>query len=163
MMLGLEFLGGGVTHELHGAGIAHGLTCQLVVEVHGHLVVGDLGDDALDAHAVLGHHGHDGAHADVLVVKLAVHMENLFLQLVDHVGILQAEGFFGLEREVKVLALLQTHDVVLETLDERQVQAEDKGIGVLLVELENADLFLTINDKNLIYEFDVFSCLNFIH
>ena len=106
MVLGLEFLGGGITHELHNTGITYGLAGQLMVEVHGHLFVGHLGHNALDAHAVLGHHRDDGTRAHVLVVKLAVHMENLFLQFVDQVGVLLAESLLGFEREIKLLTLM---------------------------------------------------------
>ena len=163
MMLGLEFLRGSVAHELHISGIAHRLTSQLVVEVHGDLVVGDLGHDALHAHAVLGHHGHDGAHADVLVVKLAVNVENLLLEFINHAGILGTEGLFGFQGEIKFLALFKVDDMILEALDERHIQPEDKGIGVLLVELEHTDLFITIYHKNLVNELNIFTCLNFLH
>ena len=163
VMLGLQLLGRGIAHQLHVAGIAHGLASQLMVEVHGHLVVGHLGHDALDTHALLGHHGHDGTHADVLVVKLAVNMENLLLELIHQARVLGTESLLGLEGEVKLLALLQAHDMVLETLDERHVHAEDKGIGLLLLELEHTDLLLAVHDEDFIYEFHVFSCFNFLH
>ena len=163
VVLGLEFLGGGITHELHNTGITYGLAGQLMVEVHGHLFVGHLGHNALDAHAVLGHHRDDGTRAHVLVVKLAVHMENLFLQFVDQVGVLLAESLLGFEREIKLLTLLQTHDVLLETLDERHVHTEDKRVGMLLVELKDTHLLLGVDNKDLIHELHVFSCLNFLH
>ena len=163
VMLGLKLLGGGVAHELHVARIAHRLAGKLVVEVHGDLVVGDLGDDALDAHAVLGHHGDTSAHADVLVVKLAVNVEDFLLEFVNHVGVLGAEGLLGLQREVKFLALLEVKDVVLESLDQRDVHAEHKRVGMFLIELENTHLLVAVDNKNLIHEFDVFTCLNFLH
>ena len=37
VVLGVELLGGSVAHELHKAAVAHGLTGQLVIEVHEHL------------------------------------------------------------------------------------------------------------------------------
>ena len=163
VVLGLEFLGRCVTHQLHYTSIAHGLAGQLVVKVHGHLVVGHLSDNALDTHAVLSHHGHDGAHADMLVVKLTIDMEDFLLQLIDQVGILLSESLLGFEGEIKLLTLLQSHDVILEALDERQVHPEDKRIGVLLVEFEHTHLLLAIYHKDLIHELYVFSCLNFLH
>lgn len=163
MVLGLELLGRGVAHELDVASIAHGLTGQLVVEVHGDLVVGDLGDNALDAHSLLGHHGHDGTHADVLVVKLAVNVEDFLLEFINHVGVLDTEGLLGLQGEVKLLSLLQVDDVVLEALDEGDIHTEDKGIGMLLVELEDTHLLVAIDNENLVHEFDVLTCLNFLH
>ena len=163
MVLGLQLLGRGVAHQLHVAAVAHRLAGELVVKVHEHLVVGDLHYLTLDAHTLLGHHGHAGSGTDVLGVKLAVDVENFLLQLIDELGVLHAKGLVGLQGEVKLLALLQAHDVVLETLDERQVHAKHKGIGMLLVEFEHTLLLLAVNDKNLIYEFHVFSCLNFLH
>ena len=142
VVLGAELLGRGVAHHLHIAAVAHRLACQLVVEVHEHLVVGHLDHLTLDAHSLLGHHGHAGSWADVLLVKLALHMEDFLLQLIHQLGVLHAEGLVGLQGEVKFLALLQTHDVVLESLDERQIHAEYKGIGVLFIEFENTGLLL---------------------
>ena len=163
MVLGLEFFGRGVTHELHVARIAYGLAGELVVEVHGDLVVGDLGDDALDAHAVLSHHGHDGTHADVLVVKLAVNVEDFLVEFIDHAGILYAESLLGLQCEVKFFSLFQAHDIVLEADNQGHVHAEHKGIGMLLLEFENTHLLVSIDNKNLVHEFDVLTCLNFLH
>ena len=163
VMPGLQLLGSGVTHELDISAVAHGLARQLVIEVHKHLVVGDLDHLALDAHAFLRHHGHTGTGANVLLVKLALDVENLLLQLINQVGILLAEGLMGLKGEIKLLTLLQTHDAVLETLDERQIHAKDKSIGMLLVELENTHAFFTVDNKDLIDELHIFSCLNFLH
>ena len=161
VMLGVELLGGGVAHELYKTGVAHRLACELVVEVHEYLLVGNLDDLSLDAHAFLRHHGHACAGSNVLGVKLAVDVENFLFQFIDEFGVLHTEGFMRLESEIKFVALLQSHDVILEALDEREVDAENKGIGVFLVELEHTGLFLTVDDKDLIYEFHVFSCFDF--
>ena len=163
VVLGLEFLGRGIAHQLHITAIAHGLASQLMVEVHKHLVVGDLDHLPLDTHALLGHHRHDGALADMLVVKLAVDVEDLLLQFVHQVGVLDAEGVLGLQGEVKLLALLEVDNVVVETLDERQIHAEDKRIGMLLIKLEHTGLLVAIDHKDLVHEFYIFTCLNFIH
>lgn len=163
MMLGLELLGRGVTHKLDKSSIAYSLASQLVVEVHGDFVVGDLSDDALDTHAVLGHHGDDGTHADVLVIKLAINVEHLFLELIDHVGVLGAEGLLGLQGKVKFLALFQIDDVILETLNQRDIKPKHKGIRMFLIELEDTHLLVTIDHKNLVNELNIFTCLNFLH
>ena len=163
MVLGIEFVGGGVTHELHIAAVAYGFTSQLVVEVHKDLFVGHLDDLSLDAHTLLSHHGDAGAGTHMLVVKLAVDVEDLFLEFVDQFRVLHTKGLLGLEGEIKLFALLQAHDVVLEALDEREVHTEHKGIGMLLIELENTDLAFLVNHKNLIHEFDIFAGLNFLH
>ena len=163
VVLGVKFLGRGVANELNEAAVAHGLACQLVVEVHEHLVIGHLDDLTLDAHAFLSHHGHACTRTDVLGVKLAVDVENLLLELIDQLGILYAESLMRLQREIKLLALLQTHDVVLEALDERQIHSKDESVGVLLVELEHTRLLVAIDHEYLIHEFYVFSCLNFLH
>lgn len=146
VMLGVELLGGGVAHELYKTGVAHRLASELVVEVHEHLLVGDLNDLSLDAHAFLGHHGHACTGSNVLGVKLAVDVENFLFQFIDEFGVLHTEGFMRLECEIKLVALLQSHDVILEALDEREVDAENKGIGVFLVELEHTGLFFTVDD-----------------
>lgn len=146
VMLGVELLGGGVAHELYKTGVAHRLASELVVEVHEHLLVGDLNDLSLYAHAFLGHHGHACTGSNVLGVKLAVDVENFLFQFIDEFGVLHTEGFMRLECEIKLVALLQSHDVILEALDEREVDAENKGIGVFLVELEHTGLFFTVDD-----------------
>lgn len=161
VMLGVELLGGGVAHELYKTGVAHRLASELVVEVHEHLLVGDLDDLSLDAHAFLRHHGHAGTRADVLGVKLAVDVENFLFEFIDEFGVLHSEGFMRLEGEIKLVALLQSHDVILETLDEGQVDAKYKGIGMFLVELEHTGLFFTVDDKDLINELHVFTCFDF--
>lgn len=163
VMLGLKLFGGGIAYELHVSHVAHRLAGELVVEVHGDLVIGDLGDDALDTHAFLGHHRDDGAHADVFMVKLAVDVENLLLELIDQVGVLDAESFLGLEGKVKFLTLLQIDDVILETLDEREVESEDKSVRVFGFELEYTDLLIAVDYKDFVHELDVLTCLNFIH
>ena len=163
MMLGIEFLGGGVAHYLDISAVAHRLTGELVVEVHEDLVVGDLDDLSLDAHAFLCHHGHTSSWADVLGIKLAVDMEDFFLEFIDELGVLDAEGLLGLECEVKLVALLESHDVILEALDEREVHAEDKGVGVLRVELEDALLLIAVDDEDFIDELYIFTGLNFLH
>ena len=117
VMLGVELLGGGVAHELYKTGVAHRLACELVVEVHEHLVIGHFHHLALDAHAFLGHHGNKCARTDVLVVKLALDVENFFLQFINQIGIFHSECLMGLQCEVKLLALLKAHDMVLEPFD----------------------------------------------
>ena len=118
VVLGLKLFGRGITHELHVTSIAHGLSGQLVVEVHEHLVVGYFHDLSLDAHVLLGHHGHESARADVFVIELAIDVEDFFLQLINQFGVFVSKGLMGLQGEVKFVSLLQSHDAVLETLDE---------------------------------------------
>ena len=163
VVLGLEFLGGGVAHQLHKSAVAHGLSGELVIEVHEHFVVGDFHYLPLDAHALLGHHGHTCSGTDVLSVKFAVDVEDFFFQLIDEFGVLHTKGLMGFQGEVEFISLLQSHDVVLEALDERQVHAEDKCVGMLFVELEHARLLLAVDYKDLIHELHIFTCLNFLH
>ena len=157
----LQFLGGGVAHELHSADKAHGLSRPGVVEVHGYLVVGHLDDLTVETHTLLGHHGHDGARTDVLGVKLALHVEDFLLEFTDEFGILLAEGLLGSQREVEFVALFEAHDVILEFLEQRNIESKHEGVGALLVELEHAGLLLAIHNKDFIDELHIFSCFDF--
>ena len=100
---------------------------------------------------------------DILGVKLAIDMENLLIKFINQVGALYTESLMGLKGKIKFIALLQAHDMVLEALDQRQVQTEDKSIGMLLIELEHTGLLFAVHNKDFIDEFYVFSCLNFLH
>lgn len=163
VVMRLEFLGGGIAHYLYKTAVAHRLSCQLVVEVHDNLVVGDLDYDTLDAHSLLSHHGDEGARTDVLAVKLAVNIEDGLVQLTDHFRIFHAEGFLGPKGKVKVLSLLQTHDILLESLDEREVETKNKSIGRLFLVFEHTGLLFAVDNKDLIHEFHVFTCFDFLH
>ena len=161
VVTGLELLGGSVAHELYISAVADGLTGQLVVEVHEHLVVGHLDYLTVKSHALLSHHGHDSTGSHALGIKLAVHVEDFLLELTDEIGVLLAEGLLGSQCEVEFFILIETHDVILEFLKQRNIESEHKSVGMFLIEFEYTGLLLAVHNKDLINELHIFSCFDF--
>ena len=136
----IQFFGRGVAHGDYGAGIAHCLASELVVEVDGHFVVGDFLYESIYAVAVGRLHGHHGALKHLFAVELAVHIEDALVDFHNHVGVLGAESLFGSQREVEGSALLQVLDALHETVDHALVKTKHECVGALRGELEDRSL-----------------------
>ena len=102
-----------------------GLACQWVVGVDGHAVI-------LDLH-YLGHklmvfgivHGDDGSLEDMLLVELAVDGEDITLQLMHSLRDIFPKGFIGLQGEIKLGALLLSHEVFLKGVEGDAVSGDE--------------------------------------
>ena len=134
----LNLLLGGIVHREHLAFEGEAHACVGVVEVDGHGLVLHLYYEAIHALAIGIHEGDDVAGIDLLVVKLAVHAEDLLVYVKHEVFAAVAVGFLLGEGKVEGVALLQVLELLLESLEgEAQTCGKLEGLlgGSLLYEL----------------------------
>ena len=103
--------------------------CQVVVEVHLHVLVTDLTDDTHDGTTVGGLHHQLGAFLYHLMHHIVFH-EHRFVE-VHHIALVaHAITLFGSQVEAIVVARLLAHQVLLE-LGQHLLHAADEGKGIL--------------------------------
>lgn len=161
---GMKLLGRSVADGDDLAFEADVVVDERVVEVHLDVGRGNLGDETLDAVAVGGEHGQAFADLDVLVVKLAVDLEDFALDLDDMLGIVASESLVGLGDYVVGVAGLETLEGDLERADDALGDAVDDGLGLLGRGLMDQSLFTVgINGIQIVAELDIFSGFYLFH
>ena len=134
----LYLLLGSIVHREHLALEGESHACIGVVEVDGHRLILHLYYEAIHALAIGIHEGDDVAGVDLLVVKLAVHAEDLLIYVEHEVLAAVAVGLLLGEGKVEGVALLQVLELLLESLEgEAQTCGKLEGLlgGSLLYEL----------------------------
>ena len=126
----LYLLLGGIVHREYLAFEGEAHACVGVVEVDGHGLVLHLYYEAIHALAIGIHEGDDVAGVDLLVVKLAVHAEDLLVYVEHEVLAAVAVGLLLGEGKVEGVALLQVLELLLESL-EGEAQTCSKLEGLL--------------------------------
>ena len=113
----LYLLLSGIVHREHLTFEGEAHTCIGVVEVDGYGLVLYLHYETVHALAIGIHEGDDVAGVDLLVVKLAVHAEDLLVHVEHEVLAAVAVGLLLGEGEVEGVALLQVLELLLESLE----------------------------------------------
>ena len=134
----LYLLLGGIVHGEHLTFEGEAHACIGMVEVDGYGLVLYLHYKAIHALAIGIHEGDDVAGIDLLVVKLAVHAEDLLVYVKHEVLAAVAVGLLLGEGEVKGISLLEVLELLLESLEgEAQTCSKLEGLlgGSLLHEL----------------------------
>ena len=161
---GLEVFGRHIAHGQHRALDAHVPVDELMIEVHLDILRSHVYDKTLDAHAVGSHHRQTHTLADMLLVKLAVNLEDTALELDDLLGIVVTESLVGLGHDVIFVAGLEAFESLLQRLDKPLSQTEDDALGLvgrhLVHKLLRAVGIDFIEIKN---EFDILAGLDFFH
>ena len=134
----LYLLLGGIVHREHFALEGESHAGIGVVEVDGHRFILHLYHEAIHALAVGIHEGDYVAGINLLVVKLAVHAEDLLVYIKYEVVAAIAVGLLLGKGEVEGVALLEVLELLLESLEgEAQTCGKLEGMlsGSLLHEL----------------------------
>ena len=101
-----------------------------MVEIDSNSVVGNILDDALNAHSFGGHHGHERSLIDTLGIKLTVDYEERLIKFLHQLGIALTKRLDGRENEVELVAGVESLEVRSERLEHTGLMAEDETIGL---------------------------------
>ena len=96
---------------------AEGLSRKRMIEVHLHLVVGNLKNTSVETVAILILQGHDGILEDILMIEMSVDAEHLAFEVEDACSLTIAVCLVLVELKLKVGTSLKTYNLLLKLLE----------------------------------------------